>query len=57
MAPKKKQGKQKPVIKKPNPALWYKLENLTIILGFYINQALKLQKQDLNKKLAIHFLK
>jgi hypothetical protein len=28
---KKEQGKQKPVIKEPNPALWHKLGNLAII--------------------------
>ena len=57
VAPKKEQGKQKPIIKELNLALWHKLENLAIVLGFCTDRALKLQKQDFNSKLAIYFLK
>ena len=31
VAPKKEQGKQKPVVKEPNLALWHKLGNLAVI--------------------------
>lgn len=57
VAPKKEQGKQKPVVKEPNPALWHKLGNLAVIQGFRTDRALELQKQDPDRELAIHFLK
>ena len=40
-------------MKEPNLALWHKLGNLAVALGFHTQTALELQKKDPDKEFAI----
>lgn len=54
--PRKENGKDKPVIKEPNPVLWQRLARFALDLGFRTSEVERLAIQDSCSKLAIDYL-
>lgn len=54
--PRKENGKDKPVIREPNPVLWQRLARFALDLGFRTPEVERLAIQDSCSKLAVDYL-